>query len=204
MVGHYSRGLSDDGALLTHRCTVNMAVAMGLLRQRLCNVTQHWGLRDSHGLLVKGHRVHGYVTNGFGNSREHVINRLDDGGVRDGGVRDDAGLRSDGCVLGLWRGGRFVLEGNVGGEDGRRRRKNGAAWLGRRRLTSQGRGAGRGRGATFCVLFEVFFAFCRKTKRSIEDTEEEEEEEIRLAIRLERMKCRHAVILDVHSSSGGF
>lgn len=142
MVGHDSRGLSHHGALLPHCCTVNVAVALGLLGQRLCDVAQHWRLRDGHRLRVKGHRVHGYVADGFGSSREHVIDSLDDGGVRDGGVRDDAGLRGDGCVLRLWRCGRFVLDGNVGGEDGgrrkRMRRKNRAAWLRHRRRTSQG------------------------------------------------------------------
>lgn len=54
-----------------------------------------------------------------------MIDRLDDGGVRHGGVCDDTGLRNDGCVLGLWRSGRFVLDGNVGGKDrGWRRRED--------------------------------------------------------------------------------
>lgn len=101
MVGHYSRGLPHHGALLPHRRTVNVAVALGLLSQRLCDVAQHRSLRDGHRLLVKCHRVHGYVADRFGSSRQDVIDRLDDGRVRHGGVRDDAGLRRDGCVLGL-------------------------------------------------------------------------------------------------------
>lgn len=67
-----------------------------------------------------------------------MVDCLDDGSVRDRGVRDDAGMRSDGCVLGLGMGGQFVLEGDVGREDGRTRmrRKNGAAGIRRCRLTS--------------------------------------------------------------------